>query len=39
MVLKRIMNISHPMYCKALKLYQISFPYHEQREKTHKMRF
>ncbi len=33
MVLKRITNTSHPMYCEALKLYQISFPYHEQREK------
>lgn len=33
MVLKRMNNIAHPMYCEALKLYQISFPYHEQREK------
>lgn len=33
MVLKRITNISDPMYHKALKLYQISFPYHEQRKK------
>ena len=33
MVLKRITNISHPMYCEALRLYQISFPCHEQREK------
>lgn len=33
MILKRITNISHPMYHEALKLYQISFPYHEQREK------
>ena len=31
MILKRIIDISHPMYLEALKLYQISFPYHEQR--------
>ncbi len=34
MILKRIVNRSHPMYCEALKLYQISFPYHEQQEKN-----
>lgn len=34
MILKRITNISHPMYQEALNLYQISFPYHEQREKA-----
>ena len=33
MVLKRITNIFHPMYCEALNLYKISFPCHEQREK------
>lgn len=33
MLLKRITNSSDPMYQEALKLYQISFPYHEQREK------
>lgn len=33
MILKRITNTSHPMYFEALKLYQISFPYYEQREK------
>ena len=32
MLLERVINPSHPMYFKALKLYQISFPYHEQRE-------
>ena len=32
MLLKRITNSSDPMYQEALKLYQISFPYHEQRE-------
>lgn len=32
MILKRITNILHPMYCEALKLYKTSFPYHEQRE-------
>ena len=31
MLLKRITHVSHPMYHEALKLYQISFPYHEQR--------
>ncbi len=33
MILKRITNISDSMYHEALKLYQMSFPYHEQREK------
>ncbi len=33
MVLKRITDISDPMYREALTLYQISFPYHEQRER------
>lgn len=32
MNLERITNILHPMYCRALELYQISFPFHEQRE-------
>lgn len=32
-VLKRITNILDPMYYEALKLYQISFPHHEQRER------
>lgn len=32
MLLKRITHPEHPMYHEALKLYQISFPYHEQRE-------
>ncbi len=32
MILKRITLTSHPMYHEALKLYQISFPVHEQRE-------
>lgn len=35
MILKRITNISHPMYCEALKLYQISFPYHKENEGHH----
>lgn len=34
MILKRIMSTSHPMYHEALKLYQMSFPYHEQREQS-----
>ena len=34
MILKRITNRSHPMYQEALNLHQISFPYHEQREKA-----
>lgn len=29
----RITDLSHTMYDMALKLYQISFPHHEQREK------
>lgn len=29
---ERISNIEHPMYEKALELYSISFPAHEQRE-------
>lgn len=33
MLLKRIMDVADPMYQEALKLYQISFPDHEQREK------
>lgn len=33
MKLERIINPHHPMYQKALELYQISFPFHEQREK------
>ena len=33
MILKRITNILAPMYYKALGLYQMSFPDHEQREK------
>lgn len=33
MHLKRITDISHTMYDAALNLYQISFPYYEQREK------
>ena len=32
MLLERVINPSHPIYFKALKLYQISFPCHEQRE-------
>lgn len=32
MIFKRITQTEHPMYHEALKLYQISFPYHEQRE-------
>ena len=32
MNLERITNILHPMYCRALELYQISFPFHERRE-------
>ena len=32
MILKRIIQPQDPMYCEALKLYQVSFPYHEQRE-------
>lgn len=32
MILKRITQTEHPMYREALKLYQLSFPYHEQRE-------
>lgn len=33
MILKRITSPLHPVYDEALKLYQISFPHHEQREK------
>lgn len=33
MILERVKDIAHPMYNQALKLYQISFPHHEQREK------
>lgn len=29
---ERVTNIAHKMYESALQLYQISFPYHEQRE-------
>lgn len=32
MNLEYITNANHPMYRKALALYQISFPHHEQRE-------
>lgn len=32
MFLKRITDSSDPMYHETLKLYQTSFPYHEQRE-------
>lgn len=32
MLFERITDPSHPMYEEALKLYQISFPSHEQRE-------
>lgn len=33
MVLKRITHSAHPMYSAALKLYQASFPQHEQRKR------
>lgn len=33
MKLEYIKDTNHPMYEKALELYKISFPYHEQREK------
>lgn len=33
MILKRINDTSDPLYPEALKLYAISFPHHEQREK------
>ena len=32
MTFERITDSSHPMYNQALELYQISFPFHEQRE-------
>lgn len=34
MNLERITTSKHPMYQRALALYQISFPSHEQRERT-----
>ena len=34
MQLERLTNESHPMYKRALELYRISFPLHEQREAT-----
>lgn len=33
MQLERLENLNHPMYDKAMELYKISFPVHEQREK------
>lgn len=32
MQLERLENLNHPMYDKAMELYKISFPVHEQRE-------
>lgn len=32
MVFERIIDSSHPMYERAMELYKISFPFHEQRE-------
>ena len=32
MHLERITNSTHPLYKQALELYQVSFPFHEQRE-------
>lgn len=32
MILERITSPVHPVYKRALELYQISFPFHEQRE-------
>ena len=31
---KRISSPTHPLYAEAVNLYKISFPLHEQREKT-----
>ena len=38
MRLERVTDSSHPMYNEALRLYQISFPYHEQREELSQKR-
>ena len=38
MQLERLTNERHPMYKKALELYRISFPLHEQREATSQMK-
>ena len=32
--LERVVDTAHPMYQKALELYGVSFPRHEQRERT-----
>lgn len=38
MHLERVTDSSHPMYNEALRLYRMSFPYHEQREELSQKR-
>ena len=38
MRLERVTDSSHPMYNEALRLYRMSFPYHEQREELSQKR-